>query len=211
MYDAWGNVLSESCAEPALASVRYRFQGREWSAATGLINFRMRWYDAVTGRWLSKDPIRLGGGLNLYMFCGQQPLQRLDAIGLDWSWGDLAEDFSRASQGIVNAFTGGFFNPEDGVFYDLFNESWEDLGEDTNECDSSFESGMVGGRIGVTAFSIAGILQLTGMNPWLGKAELHPPHHGMGNHFEMILRLGGGKNLKLIVPGIKKLIHIGVH
>ena len=33
----------------------------------------------------------------------------------------------------------------------------------------------------------------------------------MGNHFEMILRLGGGKNLKLIVPEIKKLIHIGVH
>ena len=47
--------LADSVAE--LRAVRYRFQGREWSEATGLANFRMRWYDAVTGRWLSKDPI----------------------------------------------------------------------------------------------------------------------------------------------------------
>ena len=33
-------------------------------------NFRMRWYDAETGRWLSKDLIGLSGGLNLYAFCG---------------------------------------------------------------------------------------------------------------------------------------------
>ena len=57
-YDAWGNVLSEEIAGGAaeLRAVRYRFQGREHSAVTGLTNFRMRWYDAVTGRWLSKDP-----------------------------------------------------------------------------------------------------------------------------------------------------------
>ena len=63
-YDAWGNLLSEECSVPAHASNRYRFQGREWSAATGLTNFRARWYDLETGRWLSKDPIGLAGGLN---------------------------------------------------------------------------------------------------------------------------------------------------
>jgi len=69
---------------PALASVRYRFQGREWSAATGLVNFRMRWYDPVTGRWLSKDPIGLNGGLNLYAFCGNNPILYLDPYGEFW-------------------------------------------------------------------------------------------------------------------------------
>lgn len=73
-YDAWGNVLNESVSVPALATLRYRFQGREWSAATGLVNFRMRRYDPDTGRWLSKDPIGLGGGLNLYAFCGNAPV-----------------------------------------------------------------------------------------------------------------------------------------
>ena len=80
-YDAWGNVLSETCTVPALAFVRYRFQGREWSAATGLINFRMRWYDAATGRWLSKDPIGLSGGLNLYVFCCSDSINSMDAFG----------------------------------------------------------------------------------------------------------------------------------
>ncbi len=82
-YDAWGNVLSEFCIIPALASVRYRFQGRERSAATGLINFRMRWYDSETGRWLSKDPIGLGGGLNLYAFCEDDPVNGQDSLGTD--------------------------------------------------------------------------------------------------------------------------------
>ena len=51
--DAWGNILSATSTVPELARNRYRFQCREWSAATGLVNFRARWYAPVTGRWLS--------------------------------------------------------------------------------------------------------------------------------------------------------------
>ena len=80
-YDAWGNVLDEEVSVPALATLRYRFQGREWSAATGLVNFRMRWYDPETGRWLSKDPIGLSGGLNLYCFCMDAPILYVDPTG----------------------------------------------------------------------------------------------------------------------------------
>ena len=81
-YDAWGNVLDEDVSVPALATLRYRFQGREWSAATGLVNFRMRWYDPVTGRWLSKDPIGLGGGVNLYAYCDGNIVNFTDKMGL---------------------------------------------------------------------------------------------------------------------------------
>ena len=80
-YDAWGNILSATSTVPALVRNRYRFQGREWSAATGLTNFRMRWYDAETGRWLSKDSIGLSGGLNLYAFCGNDAVDYVDSIG----------------------------------------------------------------------------------------------------------------------------------
>ena len=82
-YDAWGNILSATSSIPALAVNRYRFQCREWSAATGLTNFRARWYDPVTGRWLSKDPIGLSGGLNLYAFCGNSVLCNVDPFGTD--------------------------------------------------------------------------------------------------------------------------------
>ena len=80
-YDAWGNILSATSSVPALARNRYRFQCREWSAATGLVNFRARWYDPATGRWISKDPIGLSGGLNLYAFCGNYPVNSLDPYG----------------------------------------------------------------------------------------------------------------------------------
>ena len=86
-YDAWGNVVDEYVAPSAtaLSLVRYRFQGREWSAATGLINFRMRWYDSETGRWLSKDPIGLHGGLNQYLFCYGDSINFIDDDGLSVS------------------------------------------------------------------------------------------------------------------------------
>ena len=81
-YDAWGNILSATSSVPALATNRYRFQCREWSSATGLVNFRARWYDPVTGRWLSKDPIGLNGGLNLYAFCEGDPVEMSGLISV---------------------------------------------------------------------------------------------------------------------------------
>ena len=59
-----------------------RIQGREYSFATGFYYFRARWYDPVTARWLSKDPIGITGGLNLYAFCGSNPINLVDPLGL---------------------------------------------------------------------------------------------------------------------------------
>ena len=47
----------------------------------GLVEFGCRWYDAQTGRWLSKDPIGLNGGMNLYEFCGGDALNMCDPCG----------------------------------------------------------------------------------------------------------------------------------
>ena len=55
---------------------------REYSWKTGLYYFRARWYDPVTGRFLSKDPIGISGGLNQYVFCGNNPLNFTDPLGL---------------------------------------------------------------------------------------------------------------------------------
>jgi RHS repeat-associated protein len=86
-FDAWGNVLGvfDSNGQPIPESAlgnRYLFQCREYSWATGLFYFRARWYDPVTGRWLSKDPIGISGGLNQYVFCGNNPVNFRDPWGL---------------------------------------------------------------------------------------------------------------------------------
>ncbi|TAN35303.1 MAG: hypothetical protein EPN23_11340 [Verrucomicrobia bacterium] len=77
VYDGNGKLLSES----AIGN-RYVWQGREISWVTGLYYFRARWYDPVTGRWLSNDPIGISGGLNQYVFCANNPVNFTDPFGL---------------------------------------------------------------------------------------------------------------------------------
>ena len=134
-YDAWGNVLDEEVAASAaeLRAIRYRFQGREFSAATGLTNFRMRWYDSVTGRWLSKDPIGLGGGLNLYAFCACSPLSRMDASGC-WA----VAIGGNGSAGAGAAASGG-----SGVVFGYSSKNGFQIG--------SYQTGSVGFHVGADA------------------------------------------------------------
>jgi RHS repeat-associated protein len=87
-FDAWGRVLgvfdSSGVSLPSsVIGLRYLWQGREYSFATGLYNFRARWYDSITGRWLSNDPIGINGGLNQYVFCGNNPVNARDPFGLE--------------------------------------------------------------------------------------------------------------------------------
>lgn len=42
----------------------------------------MRWHSSNTGRWLSRDPIEEQGGVNLYGFVGNGPVNAVDAFGL---------------------------------------------------------------------------------------------------------------------------------
>ena len=85
-YDTWGrttvfNTAGDELPVSAIGN-RYCFQGREIEWTTGLYYFRARWYDPVVGRWLSKDPIGISGGLNLYAFCGNNPVNFTDPLGL---------------------------------------------------------------------------------------------------------------------------------
>jgi hypothetical protein len=47
-----------------------------------LVNSALAHYDPRTGRWLSRDPIGEAGGLNLYAYCGNDPVNRHDPLGL---------------------------------------------------------------------------------------------------------------------------------
>ena len=72
-FDAWGNRV-HSYGNYFALSFPYRWQGREFSEATGFYYFRARWYDPVSSRFLSKDPIGIADGLNLYVFCKNDPV-----------------------------------------------------------------------------------------------------------------------------------------
>ena len=55
-----------------------------YSDDTGLDLLEARYYVPGLGRFLTQDPIGHQGGLNLYQYCGNNPLTRTDPDGKDW-------------------------------------------------------------------------------------------------------------------------------
>lgn len=50
--------------------------------------FNRRFFDPHLQRWLNRDPVQERGGLNLYGYCGNDPVDQTDPSGLAYSWGD---------------------------------------------------------------------------------------------------------------------------
>jgi len=58
-----------------------RFQGQHWDEETGLLYNRYRYFDPVSGRFLSKDPIGIKGGINAHQYA-PNPVNWIDPLGL---------------------------------------------------------------------------------------------------------------------------------
>jgi RHS repeat-associated protein len=58
------------------------FGGYTFHSQSGLLLTWYRAYEPSLGRWLSEDPIRLRGGLNLLAYVGNDPLNAIDPLGL---------------------------------------------------------------------------------------------------------------------------------
>jgi RHS repeat-associated protein len=61
---------------------RYRFTGREYDEESGLYHYRARAYSPAIGRFMQRDPIGILGGINLYAYVGNRPINYTDAYGL---------------------------------------------------------------------------------------------------------------------------------
>jgi RHS repeat-associated protein len=79
-YDPFGSF---SGGGPLAASVKARYTGREYDPETGLFYYRARYYDPLSGRFLSPDPMGFAAGAtNLYAYAGNSPTNRVDPTGL---------------------------------------------------------------------------------------------------------------------------------
>jgi RHS repeat-associated protein len=88
-FSAYGELLSQTnpqTGQAAAVDCVFAYTGRALDEATGLQNNDERWYEAITGRWLSQDPIGFRGGINLYEYVGDSPVNGADPSGNAWHW-----------------------------------------------------------------------------------------------------------------------------
>ena len=78
LYDAFGKKR----AGPADVVGFGGQAGYYTEAETGLVLCTNRHYNPQTGRFLTRDPMGYGGGVNLYGYVGNNPINSLDPLGL---------------------------------------------------------------------------------------------------------------------------------
>ena len=85
-YDAWGNctIIKDTAGIAEVNPFRYR--GYYYDAETGLYYLKTRYYDPEVGRFISQDDVSYLdpehiNGLNLYAYCGNNPVMFTDPNG----------------------------------------------------------------------------------------------------------------------------------
>ena len=96
LYDAWGTcvVVNNGGAEIADANHignlnPFRYRGYYYDVETKLYYLKTRYYDPEVGRFMTIDGIEYLdpetiNGLNLYAYCGNNPVMRVDENGNAW-------------------------------------------------------------------------------------------------------------------------------
>lgn len=83
-YDAFGNWR----AAVGQANIHMLFQGQQLDSESSLYYLRARYYDQVTGRFISKDPVEgklsIPQTQNPYAYAGNNPINRYDPSGKDY-------------------------------------------------------------------------------------------------------------------------------
>ena len=133
-YDAYGNCNCTYSYNTELANSNpIRYRSYYYDEDTGLYYLNARYYDPQWRRFISPDStayldLESVNGLNLYAYCGNDPVNNIDPSGnlwynpLTWDWGDIAKGAGliltgtgAISAGIVTLPYGGWISVVAGI------------------------------------------------------------------------------------------------
>lgn len=99
-YDAFGNSTLFSTATTTFQNP-WTFSSKRLDEESGHIYYGRRYYDPLSGRWLTPDPIGFQDGMNLYAFVHNNPLNTIDLYGLS----SVPRDYFTGGPGPVQQTT----------------------------------------------------------------------------------------------------------
>jgi RHS repeat-associated protein len=79
-YGPFGEVIRAT--GPMAKANHFRFSTKYQDDETDLLYYGYRYSNGSTGRWLNRDPIGELGGINLYGYVGNDPINEIDLFGL---------------------------------------------------------------------------------------------------------------------------------
>ena len=82
-YFPFGSTSYQAVRAQTETSKRYQYTGTERDPETDLSYHGSRYYAPWLGKWVSRDPIGLGDGVNLYSYTLNQPIKLVDRSGRD--------------------------------------------------------------------------------------------------------------------------------
>ena len=173
MLDANGVEISATTHVGHVNPIRYR--GYYYDVETGLYYLQSRYYDPEVGRFISPDSVDYLdpdsiNGLNLYAYCGNNPVMNVDPTGHSF-WLFLAAAvllftpfggaLVQAAVSVVSyavmslwAFGDLIFNGGNGAWQDMCNINWDPF--NTNE-DAVVNSSFISFYKGVPVFQVKGL------------------------------------------------------
>ncbi|MCD8193452.1 MAG: DUF6531 domain-containing protein [Tannerellaceae bacterium] len=165
----------------------FRYQGQYEDAETGLYYNRFRYYSPEEGIYISQDPIRLGGGSNLYEYVGDvngyidpyglSRLQRSDGHWTgkpgDSTWKSNKTDVNSITKNKGIEFKDGYpdFSP-----YSKGNYNFKDLDGTDKDFDKVYERVMKQKKLN----------SKNAAKEWLKAKGLTPHHHQNGRTIQLI-------------------------
>ena len=95
---------------------QFRYMTKRYDRFIGLYDFGDRWYSITLRKWISRDPLGEDGGLNLYAFCDNDPVNKFDPNGcipLDtvWDIGNIVYDICVGDEVALAADTAALMVP----------------------------------------------------------------------------------------------------
>ncbi|MGM1053978.1 MAG: SpvB/TcaC N-terminal domain-containing protein [Pseudomonadota bacterium] len=100
-YSPFGVTTYQAVRAQTDVPKRYRYCAMERDEESGLAYHGERYYALWLGRWMSPDPIGLQDGVNVFVYCANNPVNRVDRTGTNGTPSPLDfssfEEFAEAS------------------------------------------------------------------------------------------------------------------